>query len=125
MSGICGVIRLDGAPVKPEILKEMAKAAAHRGPDGIRYWTDDNAALAHLAQGLGGDIEGEVGEGSVVVCPVADAIGTAVSGGFCHLLEDLGLHGSPIEADHSADAAHREPATLRDVIIYSAIHRCW
>src|SRR5215212_5986209 len=49
MSGICGVIHLDGAPVEPEILKEMAKAAAHRGPDGIRYWTDDNAALAHLA----------------------------------------------------------------------------
>jgi len=49
MSGICGVIHLDGAPVEPEILKEMAKAAAHRGPDGIRYWTDDNAGLAHLA----------------------------------------------------------------------------
>jgi asparagine synthase (glutamine-hydrolysing) len=49
MSGICGVINLDGAPVEPRVLKEMARAAAHRGPDGVRYHTEGAVGLAHLA----------------------------------------------------------------------------
>lgn len=36
MSGICGIVNFDGAPVDPELLKKMAEAAAYRGPDGIR-----------------------------------------------------------------------------------------
>ena len=49
MSGICGIVNLDGAPVAPELLNKMAQAAAHRGPDGIRYRMDGNVGLAHLA----------------------------------------------------------------------------
>ena len=49
MSGICGIINLDGAPVESKVLQKMAQAAAHRGPDGIRYWADGNVGLAHLA----------------------------------------------------------------------------
>ena len=49
MSGICGIVNFDGAPVKPEILREMADAAAHRGPDGIGYWREGSAGLANLA----------------------------------------------------------------------------
>jgi asparagine synthase (glutamine-hydrolysing) len=49
VSGICGIVNLDGTPVEPGILQEMAEAAGHRGPDGIRYWRNGNVGLAHLA----------------------------------------------------------------------------
>ncbi len=49
MSGICGMINFDGAPVDPELLRKMAEAAAYRGPDGIHYWIEGNVGLAHLA----------------------------------------------------------------------------
>ncbi len=49
MSGICGIIHFDGAPVERPVLQKMTEAAAHRGPDGIRCWTGDGAGLAHLA----------------------------------------------------------------------------
>jgi asparagine synthase (glutamine-hydrolysing) len=35
--------------VELETLQKMAEAAAHRGPDGIRYWRDGSAGLVHLA----------------------------------------------------------------------------
>lgn len=49
MSGICGIINFDGAPVELSVLKGMAQAAAHRGPDGVEYWIRDGAGLANLA----------------------------------------------------------------------------
>jgi asparagine synthase (glutamine-hydrolysing) len=49
VSGICGIVNLDGAPVEPGVLKKMAQAAAHRGPDGVRYHTEGALGLAHLA----------------------------------------------------------------------------
>ncbi len=49
MSGICGLIHFDGAPVDPAALKGMASAAIHRGPDGVTYWSGDGAGLAYLA----------------------------------------------------------------------------
>ena len=52
MSGICGIVAFDGVPVEPEVLRKMADVAAHRGPDGIRYWYEGAAGLAHLALDL-------------------------------------------------------------------------
>ncbi|NOZ27901.1 MAG: hypothetical protein GXP39_07585 [Chloroflexi bacterium] len=49
MSGICAIVNLDGSPVDPKTLRRMAEAAAHRGPDGIRYWIHGHVGLAHLA----------------------------------------------------------------------------
>jgi asparagine synthase (glutamine-hydrolysing) len=43
------MVNLDGAPIEPAALKKMARAAAHRGPDGIRYHTERAVGLAHLA----------------------------------------------------------------------------
>jgi asparagine synthase (glutamine-hydrolysing) len=43
------MVNLDGAPVEPAALKKMARAAGHRGPDGIRYHTERAVGLAHLA----------------------------------------------------------------------------
>lgn len=49
MSGICGIVNFDGAPVDQELLKTMAQTIAHRGPDGIHYWQQNQVGLAHLA----------------------------------------------------------------------------
>ena len=49
MSGICGIVNLDGAPVELELLEKMTEASIYRGPDGINTWTCDNVGLAHLA----------------------------------------------------------------------------
>ncbi len=43
------MVNFDGTPVRLEVLKKMAEAAAHRGPDGIRYWRKSAAGLANLA----------------------------------------------------------------------------
>ena len=47
MSGIAGIIRFDGGPIEPDQIEGMAGAMAHRGPDGIRYWSRGSAAFAH------------------------------------------------------------------------------
>jgi asparagine synthase (glutamine-hydrolysing) len=49
MSGIAGIIRLDGAAVTPEAIERMAEAIAHRGGDGNAVWLVDPAAFAHAA----------------------------------------------------------------------------
>jgi asparagine synthase (glutamine-hydrolysing) len=43
------MVNLDGAPIEPAALKKMARAAVHRGPDGVRYYTEGAVGLAHLA----------------------------------------------------------------------------
>lgn len=48
MSGICGKVNFDGAPVDIQDIKCMAQAAMYRGPDGINHWVKDNAGFAHL-----------------------------------------------------------------------------
>jgi asparagine synthase (glutamine-hydrolysing) len=49
MSGICGIVNFDGAQVELEDLQKMARAAAHRGPDGIHYWRNGPVGLVNLA----------------------------------------------------------------------------
>ena len=49
MSGICGILQFDGAPVDPDLLKKMAEASAFRGRHGIHYWVQGQVGLAHLA----------------------------------------------------------------------------
>ena len=45
MSGIAGIIRFDGAPVEPELVKKMTEAMAYRGPDGIHHWIKGSVAM--------------------------------------------------------------------------------
>lgn len=47
MCGIAGVVRFDGAPVGPRLLRTMTERLAHRGPDGEGTWTDGPVALGH------------------------------------------------------------------------------
>ncbi|GLZ38312.1 asparagine synthase (glutamine-hydrolyzing) [Actinokineospora sp. NBRC 105648] len=47
MCGIAGVRRLDGAPVDPAVLVEMARRLHHRGPDDAGTWIDGSTGFAH------------------------------------------------------------------------------
>ena len=47
MSGIAGIYRLDGSPVKSENLHRMVDILAHRGPDGANSWCDRAIGLGH------------------------------------------------------------------------------
>jgi asparagine synthase (glutamine-hydrolysing) len=47
MSGIVGIYNLDGRPVDPLVLQRMTAGIAHRGPDGINYWSKGSVGFAH------------------------------------------------------------------------------
>ena len=47
MSAIFGILRFDGAAVSGRDLERMAKALAHRAPDGIKFVADGPFALGH------------------------------------------------------------------------------
>jgi asparagine synthase (glutamine-hydrolysing) len=44
MSGIFGLVRLDGAPILDELFR-MRDAMSHWGPDGVRLWSSGSAGL--------------------------------------------------------------------------------
>jgi asparagine synthase (glutamine-hydrolysing) len=47
MSGLAGIVRLDGAGVAGEALERLAEAVAHRGPDARGVWSSGPVAFAH------------------------------------------------------------------------------
>src|SRR5437867_451975 len=47
MSGIVGLVNLDGAPVDRELLEEMADFMACRAPDARGIWVDGQVGLGH------------------------------------------------------------------------------
>lgn len=47
MSGIAGVLRLNGAPCERSDVLRMIGAIAHRGPDGVGVWAEGPAGLAN------------------------------------------------------------------------------
>jgi asparagine synthase (glutamine-hydrolysing) len=47
MCGIAGIFNLNGEAVSPVILRKMADAIAHRGPDGEGFYTDRFVGLGH------------------------------------------------------------------------------
>jgi asparagine synthase (glutamine-hydrolysing) len=47
MSGIAGIVHLDGSPIDACTLQRMTDAVAHRGPDGAGTWADGPAGLGH------------------------------------------------------------------------------
>src|SRR5436190_14005415 len=49
MCGIAGIYSTIGEPPDAGTLARMARAIAHRGPDGQRFYTDGGVGLAHLA----------------------------------------------------------------------------
>jgi asparagine synthase (glutamine-hydrolysing) len=47
MCGITGIVRFDGQPVELAVLRDMAQALQHRGPDGEGHFLDDSVGLYH------------------------------------------------------------------------------
>ena len=47
MSGIVGIINLDGAPVDRQLLRRMTDRLAYRGPDAQRLWIDRQVGFGH------------------------------------------------------------------------------
>lgn len=47
MSGITGLLRLDGIAVDDATVQELTETIAHRGPDGSAVWTDGTVGLGH------------------------------------------------------------------------------
>src|SRR5260370_27658195 len=47
MSGIVGIINLDGAPVDAELLRRMTDSMTFRGPDAQAVWVDGNVGFGH------------------------------------------------------------------------------
>jgi asparagine synthase (glutamine-hydrolysing) len=47
MSGIAGIVRVDGAPVASRDIDALAAAIEHRGGDGNGTWSNGSAAFAH------------------------------------------------------------------------------
>ncbi|MCA9906770.1 MAG: asparagine synthetase B, partial [Anaerolineae bacterium] len=49
MSGIAGIIRLDGASIDQTVVAAMMSGLARCGPDDQSVWVADNVALLHAA----------------------------------------------------------------------------
>lgn len=49
VSGFCGIVHWNEAPVEADALRAMIDAAAHRGPDGVDTWRRGQVGMAHLA----------------------------------------------------------------------------
>ena len=47
MSGIVGLVRLDGMPVDRDLLQRLTNGLAYRGPDRQQLWVDGPAGLGH------------------------------------------------------------------------------
>jgi asparagine synthase (glutamine-hydrolysing) len=47
MSGIVGMVNLDGAPIDRELLSRCTDFLAYRGPDAQHLWIDRNVGLGH------------------------------------------------------------------------------
>ncbi len=47
MCGLTGFFDLEGAPASAAVVRRMADAIAHRGPDGEGWYTDGSLALGH------------------------------------------------------------------------------
>ena len=47
MSGIVGIVNLNGAPVDPRLLQRMTDSLAFRGPDAMATWIDGNVGFGH------------------------------------------------------------------------------
>ncbi|MGK7900248.1 MAG: asparagine synthetase B, partial [Hormoscilla sp.] len=47
MSGIVGIVNLDGAPVSRELLQRLTEYMIYRGPDAQEIWVDSHVGFGH------------------------------------------------------------------------------
>src|ERR1041385_2813422 len=71
MSGIVGIVNLDGAPIDRDLLSRMTKFMAFRGPDGEEIRIDGNVGFGHTFLRTSSEAETFFGAGDVRI--TADA----------------------------------------------------
>ncbi len=59
VSGIVGIVNLNGAPVDPRLLQRMTDFLAFRGPDAKATWMDGNVGFGHTLLRTGPAQEGD------------------------------------------------------------------
>lgn len=100
MSGICGIVNLDGCPVEPHLIERMMEPLRFRGPDAEHVWVSGNVALGHTMLRTTREAEAErqplTLDGKVWI--TADARVDARS----ELIAALAAHGHP-RADSATD----------------------
>lgn len=47
MSGIAGIVNFERPVGEPHLIRSMTATMAHRGPNGIRHWSNGSVALGH------------------------------------------------------------------------------
>jgi asparagine synthase (glutamine-hydrolysing) len=101
VSGIAGIVALDGAPLDSALPARMADFLAPRGPDGTRAWTAGPAGLAHSLLRTG-----DVGE-DVPQPLTLDGHSWIVADARIDAREDLvrELRGAGVDASADAPAA--------------------
>src|SRR5690606_27032104 len=121
MSGICGVVNFQGAPVGEAALESMAAAAHHRGPDGIAFHRDGAVGIGHLSRHFTPE---SVHERQPLVCTVSEAVLTADAriDNREDLLRELGLRTA---SRPPASASSGPGAPLSDADVILAAYRRW
>ena len=59
MSGIVGIVNLDGQPVEPQLLRRLTESLAFRGPDDLGVWLEGSVGLGHTLLRTTFESEGE------------------------------------------------------------------
>jgi asparagine synthase (glutamine-hydrolysing) len=97
MSGIVGMLNLDGAPVERDLLDRMTNSLAFRGPDALKVWRDERAGFGHALLKTTDEAERERQPFTLdgVTWIVADARIDARRG----LVSELLAHGRPVSCD--------------------------
>ena len=111
MSGIAGIIRLDGAPVAPGDIEAMLATMARRGPDRRRGWCEGNAAFG---QALLATTPEAVAEIQPWVHPDSG----------CVVVSDSRLDNRP-ELLHALEIRHATPDEIGDGELLHAAWQRW
>ena len=93
MSGIAGIVRLDGGRIDAQDLRSLTQSLAFRGPDRQDVWIGDNVGLGHAELRTTDDVDAIAQpttlDGSVWITADARLDGRAE---LIHLLDDSGRH---------------------------------
>ena len=106
MSGVCGLVRLDGATVDPRDLARQTSRLKHLGPDGVSPWTEGPVGMAQLMMRI-------TREDGLDAQPVHD--------GPCTLVADARIDNREALADDLGVAAE----ALADMPDSALIMRAW
>ena len=108
MCGIAGILRLGGPGGRPDaLLRAMAGAMAHRGPDGDGIWVSDDgrAGLAHRRLAIV-DLTAAAGQ------PMSNEDGTVWVTFNGEIYNHLALRGELVKAGHRFKTDHADTEVL-------------